>query len=545
MKTMTFSEEQIQAFKAQGFWNEVSFEQHWAENAERFPDKEALVDARTRLTWRQANDLADHYAAGFLALGIPRDSIVVLQLQNCVEVPILRVACERAGLISFHVPPGFREAEMEYFLKKTGASTYICPGYFHKFNYIEMINRLHSNLPQLQTIISTQLSSTEENVLSLFELEERGRAFGPFDVRQTRVPVDEACFALASSGSTGLPKIALHTTQAQKMVGRVTAERAGIQVNDVTMAVATVAGGAAIAAAVYTPAMVGCKAVFLEEWSAQAALEWIEKEHVTVIGAVPTQLLMMAAEPELAKYDTSSLRIALYAGAPLAPEGAEQVEAKLGCKVISYYGSIENHYMAMASHTDSNEVRHKSTGKLYPGFEARLVDDAEQEVPAGEIGELQVRGPFMGAGLLNDEEQTRAVWASGGWYRTGDLAMFDNENNIHIVGRKKDVINRGGQKIIPGEIEGLLLRHPKVASAAVMGFADPVMGERACAFVVTKGGQPFSMEEMQYFLAEQGIAKYKFPEKLIVLSEFPLLPGGKLNRAALRKELEVLLERAE
>ncbi|MBE3557538.1 MAG: AMP-binding protein, partial [Firmicutes bacterium] len=214
------------------------------------------------------------------------------------------------------------------------------------------------------------------------------------------------------------------------------------------------------------------------------------------------------------------------------------VEAKLGCKVISYYGSIENHYMAMASYADSDEVRRRSTGKLYPGFEARLVNEGEVELAAGEIGELQVRGPYMGAGLLNDEEQTKVVWAPGGWYRTGDLATFDQEGNIYILGRTKDVINRGGQKIIPGEIEGLLLRNPKVASVVVMGFADPVMGERACAFVVPQNGQSFTMEEMQTFLSSQGIAKYKFPEKLIVLREFPLLPGGKLNRAELRERLK-------
>ena len=269
-------------------------------------------------------------------------------------------------------------------------------------------------------------------------------------------------------------------------------------------------------------------------FDAEQAMQLIEKEHVTFAVAVPAQLEMMVNHPNLGKYDLSSLKVVCYSGAVLSPDTARRIEGKLGCRTITVYGGVEFAFLSATCPDDTQEVRWNSVGKICPHHEAKIVDTEGREVPRGQDGELIVKTPNTG-GFHKDGEATLAAWSGepDGWFRTGDLARVDKEGNYYIVGRIKDVYKRGGWTVAPAEVEKVLSAHPKVASVAIVGMPDQVLGEKGCAYVILKAGESLTFEEMIAFLKEKKVASYKLPERLEIVSEFPMSSGGKV----LKREL--------
>jgi non-ribosomal peptide synthetase component E (peptide arylation enzyme) len=266
--------------------------------------------------------------------------------------------------------------------------------------------------------------------------------------------------------------------------------------------------------------------VILERFDAEEALKLIEREKITFGTGVPTMLSMMLRHPNFDKYDLSSLRIFQSTGAYLPPALAKEAEEKTGCRVVNRLGGIDLGFTTSASVDDPPEVRYGSVGKPMPGVTIRLIDEQGHEVPQGEVGEVVgVNQAGTGSAYYRDLEATLKREAQG-LTRTGDLGRFDEQGNLYIVGRKKDVIIRGGQNIFPAEIESMLIIHPKVANVAVVGMPDPVMGEKACAYVIPKPGQTLAFDEMVSFLLEKKIAKYKLPERLELVDNFPMSGDG-------------------
>ena len=188
--------------------------------------------------------------------------------------------------------------------------------------------------------------------------------------------------------------------------------------------------------------------------------------------------------------------------------------------------------------SDPREIRLGTVGKpSAEGDEIKLVDEAGREVARGEVGEVWARGPSGLSGYYKDADTTWQVWTSDGWFKSGDLGRLDEHGNLTIIGRKTDTIIRGGQNISPVEIENMLATHPKVYSIAIIGMPDPVMGEKACAYVVPKPGQELTFDEMVSFLRQKHIASYKLPERLEILDKLPLVAEQKVNRKVLRDDI--------
>jgi non-ribosomal peptide synthetase component E (peptide arylation enzyme) len=291
----------------------------------------------------------------------------------------------------------------------------------------------------------------------------------------------------------------------------------------------------------------------LEEFDPEAALALIEKEKATAIGVVPTHLVRML-EVDASKYDLSSLRFIRSAGGYLSPQIAEEAETAFGANITSDLGTQDMGSVSGCRVEDSKDLRRRTVGRMLPGNKVRLLDkDTTMAIAphaGGAAGTLTYfAAPIAGAktvmleefdpeaGYYRDEELTSTVFDPKGWTSTGDIVKFDQEC-LWILGRAKDMIIRGGQNIYPAEIEGLLNDHPKVASVAVVGYPDREMGERTCAYVIAKGGQDFSFEEMVEFLKGKKLAMYKLPERLEVVSEFPAVgDSGKVNKETLKKEI--------
>lgn len=543
MKPIRYKDKMIKEFLDDGYWTEELFYDFWDRNAREFGDQEALVDSKYRLTWAEAKKLVDAMAISWVEMGIPKDARVIIQSPNTVYGFLARIACERAGLISLTVYPYLRQRELEYMLEKTEATAVVIPSVYRKFDYLGMYQDLQKTFSHLKYFFlfdDEVPANAPEGTTSLIKMVET-RAAQPVDESVLKERRHSAYGNIAllttTSGTTGIPKLVEWPTSSRVCTSKGRCDIWNLTQDDITMAIAPHAGGAAGTLTYFAAPIAGAKTVMLEEFDPEEALKLIEKEKVTAIGVVPTHLVRML-ECDASKYDLSSLRFIRSAGGYLSPQIAEEAENAFGASITSDLGTQDMGSVSGCRVEDSKDLRRRTVGRMLPGNKVRLLDkDTGQEVPEGEPGVLWFRGPHAPAGYYRDEELTATVFDEDGWTTTSDIVKFD-QGCLWILGRAKDMIIRGGQNIYPAEVEGLLNDHPKVASVAIVGYPDREMGERAAAYVILKKGETFSLEEMVDFLKSKKLAMFKCPERLEIVDEFPAVgDSGKINKETLKKDI--------
>ena len=542
MKPIRYQKEMVDEFLNEGYWTQELFSDFWDRNAREYGDREALVDSKYRVTWAEAKRLVDGIAYTWVQMGIPQYSRIIIQSPNSVYGFLARIASERAGLISLTVYPYLRQRELEYMVERTEATAVVIPHEYRKFDYLEMYKDLQQRFPYLKNIFlfdDTVPDSAPKNTYSLTQLA-REAAEKPIDenvLKERRLdPIWNIALLTTTSGTTGLPKLVEWPAAPRVCTSKGRVNIWGLNKDDITMAIAPHAGGAAGTLTYFAAPLAGAKTVMLEEFVPEDALALIEKEKATAIGVVPTHLVRML-ECDTSKYDLSSLRFIRSAGGYLSPQIAEEAEQAFGAVITSDLGTQDMGSVSGCRVEDTKDLRRRTVGRMLPGNKVRLLDEAGNEVPEGEPGILYFRGPHAPAGYYRDEELTSTVFDPEGWTSTGDIVKFDQEC-LWILGRAKDMIIRGGQNIYPAEIEGLLNGHPKVASVAIVGYPDREMGERTCAYVIPKAGQDFTFDEMVEFLKGKQLAMFKLPERLEVVAEFPAVgDSGKVNKETLKKQI--------
>lgn len=517
-------------------WLSATLAEYWDRNAARSPQAIAVSDGKRRLSWAQAKRWTDQAALALVRLGLARGEVLVVQLPNCVELPLIRIACEKAGILCLPVPRTLRQNEMNHCLGYTEAAAVVIPWKYRDFDYFAMIGELKERLPRLRHVIVAGKESPA-GALSLERLvADSGKEGGPIGVlEERRFKLDEVSLINATTGSTGLPKFSEYTGAARLLYGYSYVEVLRLSEHDVVAALSPAAGGPNIPVYFAAP-QVGAKTVFMSHFEAQAALGLIEREKVTVACLVPAELALLACYPNLDRYNLSSVRFWLSVGAPLAAALAEEAEEKLGGIVLNTYGAVDWGGVIFTSPEDSKAVRYHTVGKPGAGTEIRLVDENGNIVGPHQMGEIQGRGPSCSCGFYKDPEATRQAWTRDGWFSLGDLGQWSDEGNLKIVGRKSDLIIRGGQNIQPGELENLLLAHPKIEQVAVVGVPDPILGERVGAYVIPHGNEPPTLADVVSFLRSKQIAPYKFPERLKIVESFPMLSDTKVNKRLLAEE---------
>ncbi len=339
-----------------------------------------------------------------------------------------------------------------------------------------------------------------------------------------------------TTGTTGFPKFVEYPICSLIYQAQAIAHDFKITGDDTFAIIGPAAVGPNIRAYMCSP-YTGAKIVMMEKFEAEEALKFIEREKATVAGIVPAQMVMMLRLPNFDKYDLSSLRLLFSASAALPYQVGVEMEERAGCSIVQLYGAVDWGGGMCSPLESSREERLLTVGKPYGGNEVKLVDEEDNEVPKGEIGEIRVKGPSSASGYYHNPEATWQAWTRDGWFNMGDLGKFDERGNLVVIGRKKDVIIRGGQNIYPAEVENLLVANPKVAAVALVGMPDTVMGERACAYVVTKQGQALTFEEMVSFLKSKNIATYKLPERLEIMDSLPLAGEQKVDKKILEKDI--------
>ena len=542
VKPIRYQQYMVDEFLKDGHWTDELFYDFYERNARETPDQEALVDSQYRITWAQAKKLTDAIATAWVEDGLERDSRVIIQSPNSVYGFLSRIACERAGLISLTVYPYLRQRELEHFLGMTEASMVIIPVVYRNFDYLEMYKELMQSHPSLKKVYLFDLevpdgapSGTKSLVKTaekyLDKIDEK-----PLKERRFH-PVWDIGLLTSTTGTTGLPKLVEWPTAPRVCTSKGRIGLWNLTREDITMAVAPHAGGAAGTLTYFAAPLAGAKTVMLEEFDPEAALAIIEKEKVTAIGVVPTHLIRML-ECDVEKYDLSSLRFVRSAGGYLPPLVAEEVENRFQATITSDLGTQDKGSVSGCRVTDPVDLRRRTVGHMLPGNKFKLLGEDGHVVPENEPGILWFRGPHAPAGFYRDEAMTAEVYDSDGWCTTEDIVKLDR-GCLWILGRAKDMIIRGGQNIYPAEVEGLLNEHPSVAAVAIVAMPDREMGEKACAYVVLKAGKSLAFDEMKDFLLNKNLAKYKLPERLEIIEAMPTVgDSGKIDKKVLKSDIE-------
>lgn len=537
-----YTPELVRAYVDAGYWNERLTVDYWEANARDFPRREAVSDGATSLTWRQAAEGIDRLAAGLLAQGFGKDSVLLVQAFNSIPLLLLRLACEKAGIILSFLHHTFRRAEIEPVIEKTRPFGAAIAGNSGRFDYLSLYLDLQNKYDFLEKLllldggaaagtvsIPTLIAQPLEPGLPRAVLERQ--KFRPFEMTAI----------MTSSGTTGSPKLVEYSPWPRLASGRVYIQRLRMTPDDVVVAFIPLYTGAADML-FHTAPQVGAKQVLHDSFAPEAACRLMESEGATGAIVVPTLLIRLLNFSGLERYDLSRLRFVTCSGGVLSAEIAQQAEERLGAKIIQAYGLMDCGALTSHSLDDPPAARLGSVGRVLDGGELSIVDDDGKEVPPGQPGQIRGRGPHCNGGYFHDQAATDAGW-QGGFFSTGDIGRIDPNGFLVLEGRLKDVIIRGGQNISASQVETLLVGHPAIAEAAVVPMADQEMGERACAFVVTVEGRQLSLGDVVAFMKGQGVAAFMIPERLELIREMPTNSAGKVDKSLLRTRVAETIKR--
>jgi len=532
-------------YRAKGYWQDRSLRETFDQAFQRYADRLAIIDGEQAVTYRELDERATRLAINLLDEGLKPLDRVVVQLPNLVEFAYLYFALQKIGAIPILALPTHRFREMSQFAELSGAAACVTPDRSKDFDYRDLVNRMRRGNPALRMGII--LGDTPPGFLSLKELVERPGRTSAAVLKEIAIdPEDPAVFQL-SGGTTGIPKLIPRSHNDYIYNSKLASAVTGVAADEIFLDVLPLAHNLPLACpGLHGYLLHGGKFVLSNSTRSEDIFALIERHRVTHIAVVPALLIRLVNDPLITKFDLSSLRVIQSGGQRLQPELRRRTKELIpGVTVQENFGMAEGMLM-FVRFDDPEEVRMETVGRpLSPDDEVRLVDDDDKEVAPGEVGELLARGPYTLRGYFGVPEYNARAFTSDGFYRSGDLMRLHPSGNYIVEGRKKDLINRGGEKISAEEIENLILTHPAVQNVACVPMPDPVLGERMCAYVITRAGQSLTLQQLAVYLLEQEIAKHKLPERMEIVDEFPLSPFGKVSKRDLTERITQLLKTGE
>jgi acyl-CoA synthetase (AMP-forming)/AMP-acid ligase II len=503
------------------------------------PDREAIVDYRQRVTYGELLVRVDRTAAALQSVGVGPSDVVTIQLPNWVEFAYVFFACERIGAIANQIGPDFRSREVDYIVRFSESRAFVCPATFKGFDYIEMVRSLRPKLTGLKAVLVLRGGDSAGGVApdaGAFSLDDL--LYGPTPpppLKPYRMAPDAIMRMAFTSGTTGNPKGVTHSFETTLPAADILNGAMEVSEREIFL--------------IYLPLglnwgyltllqsiMAGARAVLLDRFSGRAALELIDRERVTFIPSAPASIIAMLNDPELERFDLRSLRVVITGGAACPVETIRAFRRRIPCQLIELYGMLETGFHTFTRFGDDPEAVAGTIGREAPRMQLRLIEEHGHDVPPGAEGEIAAKGPSVHLGYYKNPTANAELFTADGWFRTGDLGVREPSGNIRIVGRLKEMINRGGKKFFPREVEEILYTHPSVLHAAIVGVPDPRLGERNCLCVIPREGKRVSLPEMVAFLRD-GVATYKLPEELEIFEEFPFTPTGKIQRHALTRQV--------
>ncbi|EOM4041689.1 TPA: medium-chain fatty-acid--CoA ligase [Escherichia coli] len=532
--TLTFNEQRRAAYRQQGLWGDASLADYWQQTARAMPDKIAVVDNHgASYTYSALDHAASCLANWMLAKGIESGDRIAFQLPGWCEFTVIYLACLKIGAVSVPLLPSWREAELVWVLNKCQAKMFFAPTLFKQTRPVDLILPLQNQLPQLQQLVGVDKLAPATSALSLSQIIADNT---PLTTAIT-VHGDELAAVLFTSGTEGLPKGVMLTHNNILASERAYCARLNLTWQDVFMMPAPLGHATGFLHGVTAPFLIGARSVLLDIFTPDACLALLEQQRCTcMLGATPfvyDLLNLLEKQPA----DLSALRIFLCGGTTIPKKVARECQQR-GIKLLSVYGSTESSPHAVVNLDDPLSRFMHTDGYAAAGVEIKVVDDARKTLPPGCEGEEASRGPNVFMGYFDEPELTARALDEEGWYYSGDLCCMDEAGYIKITGRKKDIIVRGGENISSREVEDILLQHPKIHDACVVAMPDERLGERSCAYVVLKAPHhSLSLEEVVAFFSRKRVAKYKYPEHIVVIEKLPRTASGKIQKFLLRKDI--------
>ncbi|EPE8328486.1 medium-chain fatty-acid--CoA ligase [Escherichia coli] len=532
--TLTFNEQRRAAYRQQGLWGDASLADYWQQTARAMPDKIAVVDNHgASYTYSALDHAASCLANWMLAKGIESGDRIAFQLPGWCEFTVIYLACLKIGAVSVPLLPSWREAELVWVLNKCQAKMFFAPTLFKQTRPVDLILPLQNQLPQLQQIVGVDKLAPATSSLSLSQIIADNTSL----TTAITPHGDELAAVLFTSGTEGLPKGVMLTHNNILASERAYCVRLNLTWQDVFMMPAPLGHATGFLHGVTAPFLIGARSVLLDIFTPDACLALLEQQRCTcMLGATPfvyDLLNLLEKQPA----DLSALRFFLCGGTTIPKKVARECQQR-GIKLLSVYGSTESSPHAVVNLDDPLSRFMHTDGYAAAGVEIKVVDDARKTLPPGCEGEEASRGPNVFMGYFDEPELTARALDEEGWYYSGDLCRMDEAGYIKITGRKKDIIVRGGENISSREVEDILLQHPKIHDACVVAMPDERLGERSCAYVVLKAPHhSLSLEEVVAFFSRKRVAKYKYPEHIVVIEKLPRTASGKIQKFLLRKDI--------
>jgi acyl-CoA synthetase (AMP-forming)/AMP-acid ligase II len=471
------------------------------------PDSGApeVADSQHRLDQGAVTRLVGAVAGGLRASGVRRGDTVAWQLPNCVESAVLFRACWRLGAVAVPIHHLVGSADVTRMLAAVDPKV--------------AFTRAGLPLADWPGIRWGVIGEDDwEGLLSAPPVP-RGAARG-----------SDLAVGLFTSGSTGEPKVVLHTHRALSYKARTLVAAHGLTAADTVLTPAPLSHISGLLSGLLIPAAAGMRAILMERWDPARAIDTVQRERVTFMAGPPTFFSSMAAAANFSHEATESMRLLSCGSMTVSPEFVAATAEAFGASVKRTYGSTEAPNVTTSTWGDPPERARETDGRAVGQVELRVVHpEAGGQITAGTPGELLVRGPEMFCGYADPAQTADSM--TRGWFRTGDLATLDDAGWLTIIGRLKQLIIRGGENIVPAEVERVLEAHPAIDQAVVVGYPDDRLGQRVAACVIARA--PFDLDECRAWFTARGIARFKTPERVVTVDRFPLLSLGKPDRLAL------------
>jgi 2,3-dihydroxybenzoate-AMP ligase len=520
-------------YRAKGYWRDKTLAQEFAVVFEKFADRVALIDGDRHYTYRDIDRLTDNLALNLLELGFKPLDRVVPTLPNVAEFVILYFALQKIGCIPIAALATHRYNEVSQFVAIAQAVACVYPERQSDFEFGPMVARVAQESPCLRFRIV--LGTARPGELSLTELIERPARLPRTELAKIKLDPDDPCIFQLSGGTTGVPKLIPRTHNDYAYNSKIAAEVCEVTGDCVLLLALPIAHNLPLACpGVQGFFFNGGKVALSRTTRPEEMFPLVEKHRVTHIKVVPALLIRLISSPACTAHDTSSIRYIQSGGQRLQPEVRLRTKELIPTVFVQENFGMSEGMLFFVRRTDPEDVRLETVGlPVSPDDEVRLLDDDDNIVPFGEVGELCCRGPYTLRGYYGTPEHNQKAFTSDGFYRSGDLMRQHPSTRYMVEGRKKDLINRGGEKISAEEIENLILQHPAVQNVACVAMPDPDLGERMCACIILQKGRSLALDALVSFLAGKEIAKYKLPERIEILSDFPLSTFGKVSKKSL------------
>ncbi|MFC2008242.1 AMP-binding protein [Chloroflexota bacterium] len=536
----SYPEEAVKEYQEKGWWIGTTLIDAFNRTCDIYPEKEAVIEVEqgTRFTFSQIREMAHKVALAFLELGIKKGDFVLLQIPNWSEAIYTQLGLDLIGVIPVLCLPRHGRRELEGFCALTRAVAWIGPAMHRGIDYVSMARTVRENTSYLQHLVVVR-GDTVSDTLSFSRLTERIK---PDESAITYLnkfkPSPNDVLQLSpTGGTTGFPKLVPKTHNMHLSKAYYWARTLERGPKDVDLIAMPVNHDAAQTSVIAPFALFGSKLVLQASTRVKDILESMEKEGVTFYPSVPALVNDLVNEPDLEKYDLLPELLVCIGGAYAPPELIEAANEKLKCRLSVPYGSTEGVACDTIRLNDFDAIMRTVGRPVCPYDEYKIMDEEGHELPQGQEGEIACRGPSFLSGYYKSEEEDKLAFTKDGFFRTGDIGRFDKQGNLTITGRKKDLIKRGGETIIPSEIEELITRHPKISQVAVVGMPDPRLGEKACAYIQPVPGGKISFDEIISFLKAQGASLLLLPERVEVVTELPLTDAGKADKQVLKLDI--------